>query len=411
MLRKVAITGRGLLTAAGSELYSVWQSLFDGTCFIAPLQRFSCTNMADLWGGEVSTPLCDLSTDNDKQVIDHIAAYGRCTKLALIATKLALTEAQLINDTKRRAPIGVIIGTTMGEEESVGELNDHFTQIGYDAVDATFYQRADNHHITTNISRYFSLTGPSILCTAACSSGNAAIALAYDMIASGRAELMVAGGADTLTRTVYSGFSRLGILAKSVCRPFDLNRDGVCFGEGAGILVLEDYEHARTRGANIIAEIAGYGMSNDAYHVTAPEPQGDGFTRAMRKALQQSNTSFSAIEYISAHGTGTIHNDNAETSAIKNIFGEHAYKLSISSLKSMLGHCNGAASAIAAIICTLALQHQAVPPTANLTTHDPKCDLDYVPIHGRNLPLNNCLNLSAGFGGFNVCLIIKRCET
>jgi 3-oxoacyl-(acyl-carrier-protein) synthase len=219
---------------------------------------------------------------------------------------------------------------------------------------------------------------------------------------------MLAGGADVLTRAIYAGFTRMGALSKSACRPFDKRRDGVSFGEAGAFLVLEEMEHARRRGARIRAEMAGFGLSNDAHHITAPEPSGEGFARAMRQALASSGTPLDEVDYVSAHGTGTQYNDVAETRAMKAVFAKRAPQVPISSIKSMIGHSNGAASAVEAVACVLALQEQAAPPTAGLEEPDPECDLDYVPGKARPMALRTCLNLAAGFGGFNVCTVWKR---
>jgi 3-oxoacyl-[acyl-carrier-protein] synthase II len=230
--------------------------------------------------------------------------------------------------------------------------------------------------------------------------------MAYDLVSSGSAEAMIAGGADTFSRLIYCGFRRMGALAKDVCRPFDRRRDGVSFGEGAAFLVLEEQEAARQRGARIYAELAGYGISNDAYHMTAPDPNGDGVARAMRQALETTSTTM--VDYVSAHGTGTPYNDVGEARAMKAVFGDRARDIPISSIKSTIGHTNGAAGAIESIVCALALVHQAVPPTANFSEPDPDCDLDCVSGEGRLMRVDTCLNLAAGFGGSNVCLVIKR---
>jgi 3-oxoacyl-[acyl-carrier-protein] synthase II len=223
----------------------------------------------------------------------------------------------------------------------------------------------------------------------------------------GLADCMIAGAADTLVRSIYCGFTRMGALSKSVCRPYDKHRDGVTFGEGAGVLVLEDLESARRRGARVYAEVAGFGVSNDAHHITAPDPSGNGFARAMRQALETSHVGEAAVDYVSAHGTGTLYSDLCETRALYAVFGERARTLPMSSIKSMIGHTNGAASAIEAVACALAIQHQAIPPTVGLVEQDPECAIDCVPGKGRAATVRTCLNLSAGFGGFNACTVIK----
>jgi 3-oxoacyl-[acyl-carrier-protein] synthase II len=404
MRRRVVITGCGVATAAAMELDRFWNELMNGTCFIGPLRHFTCSGVDGLMGSEVELPAADDLPDRT----DADARRGRCVELAMAAARRALSDAALPQERGSLDRTGVVIGTTMGEERQVGDLNDRFSVVGSDSVDPGFFSRSDNQRLAAFVARRHGLGGPVMLSATACSSGNASIAWAYDLVASGAADAMLAGGADTLTRLIYCGFQRMGALSKSICRPFDRRRDGVSFGEGAGAVVLEDLDQARRRGARIYAEVAGYGISNDAYHITAPEPNGGGFVRAMRQALAASGTAPEDVDYVSAHGTGTPYNDLAETRAMKAVFGDRAKHVPISSIKSMLGHTNGAASAIEAVACVLALTHQAVPPTANLSDPDPECDLDYVPGRGRATRVATCLNLSAGFGGFNACVVLKR---
>ncbi|HVO20828.1 MAG TPA: beta-ketoacyl-[acyl-carrier-protein] synthase family protein [Anaeromyxobacter sp.] len=405
MRRRVAVTGRGVATAAGTELDPFWASLMAGKSHLGPLRSFACKGMEEyLTGSEVELPAEDaLPAD-----IDPNRARSRCAELALAAARRAVRDAALPADPAVRARTAALVGSTMAEERQVTDLTDRLVAQAPDAVDPSFLSRADNHRLAALLAREHGLGGPSLVSTTACSSGNAALAMAFDLVAEAQADLAVVAGADTFTRAVYTGFLRLGALSKSFCRPFDKRRDGVTFGEGAGALVLEALDHARARGAPVHAEVAGYGVSNDAYHITAPEPSGDGFARAMRQALASSGVSPGEVDYVSAHGTGTPYNDLCETKAMKAVFGAAAVGIPISSLKSMLGHTNGAASAIEAVACVLALQRQAVPPTANLTEPDPECDLDYVPGVGRPRKVETCLNLSAGFGGFNVCLVLRR---
>jgi len=218
---------------------------------------------------------------------------------------------------------------------------------------------------------------------------------------------MLAGAADTFVRSIFCGFSRMGALSKSICRPYDKDRDGVSFGEGAGVLVLENYASARERGARIHAELAGFGFSNDAHHITAPELSGSGFARAIRQALATTGIPVDAVDYVSAHGTGTRYSDLCEVRALHAVFGERAPSIPMSSIKSMIGHTNGAASAIEAVACVLAIEHQSIPPTANLLNRDPECNVDCVPNAGRRTQVRTCLNLSAGFGGFNACSVLR----
>lgn len=405
MRRRVVVTGRGVVTAAGLEPDGFWASLMAGTCLIRPLSGFALAGMEEfLIGSEVSLPAEDALPPE----IDADPRRSRCVHLALAAARRAIRDAGLPADPALRRRTAAVLGSTMAEERQVTDLTDRLVAGEPGAVDGAFLARADNHRLSALVAREHGLGGPALVSTTACSSGNAALSMAYDLIADGAAEAAVAGGADTFTRAVYTGFLRLSALSRSICRPFDRRRDGVTFGEGAGALVLEELEHARARGAAILAEVAGYGVSNDAHHITAPEPSGEGFARAIRQALRTTGTGPEQVDYVSAHGTGTPYNDLCETRAMKAVFGTAAAGVPISSIKSMLGHTNGAASAIEAVACVLALQHQAVPPTANLTEPDPECDLDYVPGTGRPRRVGTCLNLSAGFGGFNVCLVLRR---
>ena len=400
MQRRVVITGCGVVTAAGTELDPFWNALMAGTCFIGPLRHFSCPGMEPLTGSEVDLPPLDAGEED--------ATRGRCAQLTLAAARRALTDAGVRAGAPELEGAGVVIGTTLGEERQVGDLSDRWATGGPSSVDPGFFSRSDNHRLAALVARRHGLGGPTLVSATACSSGNAALAWAYEQVASGGADVMVAGGADALTRSIYTGFLRMNALSKSICHPFDRRLDGVSFGEGAGLVVLEELDHARRRGAAMYAEIPGYGVSNDAHHITAPDPNGEGTVAAIRQALATSGTPLDSVDYVSAHGTGTPYNDVAETKAMKAVFGERARRVPISSIKSMLGHTNGAASGIEAVACALALRHQAVPPTANLLEPHPECDLDYVPGKGRSMPVSTCLNLSAGFGGFNVCVVIQR---
>jgi 3-oxoacyl-[acyl-carrier-protein] synthase II len=402
--RRVVITGCGVVSAAGSELESFWGALLTGTCFIRPLADPSCTGLRAALGAEAVLDEAELPP-----VLAADPRRARCAALAFAAGRRALRDAGLSAGATELERAGVIVGTTLGEERQLGDLSERWSAEGLESIDASLFGRADNHRLAATIAVELGFGGPVMLNATACSSGNAATAWAYDLIASGATPLMLAGGADTLTRVTYSGFSRMGALSKSVCRPFDRQRDGVSFGEGAGLLMLEELEHARRRGARIYAELAGYGLSNDAYHLTAPEQSGEGFARAMRQALASTGSAPDEIDYISAHGTGTQYNDLGETAAVRSVLGERASQVPMSSIKSMLGHTNGAASAIESIACALALRHQALPPTANLQEPDPAFGpFDFVPGRGRAARVRTCLNLSAGFGGFNACLLLKE---
>lgn len=406
MPERVVVTGCGVVTAAGSELVPFWQALMSGLCLIAPLKHFVSDDLGPLLGAEAALPESDrLPAD-----IDPVPYRARCLELGLAAVKRAVHDAALPTDPQERLRTGVTFATTMGEERQVGDLSERRAKDAQAAVDAGFFMRSMNHRLAQVVAQRYALGGPALLTATACSSGNAAIALAYDLIQSGVVTRMVVGGADTFTRLIYCGFRRMGALSAGICRPFDKSRDGVSFGEGAGALVLESLSAAKARGAKIYGEIAGYGISNDAHHVTAPGPNGEGFARAIEQALATTGIAREQIGYVSAHGTGTPYNDKGESEAMVKAFGARAKLVPISSIKSMIGHTNGAASVIEAVACLLAIAHREVPPTANFSEPDPEFDLDYVPRVGRAHPVDTCLSLAAGFGGFNVCLALGRVD-
>lgn len=402
MARRVVITGCGVISAGGNDLDSLWDSLISGKSLIGTVTNFACPEMESLQGAEATLPAAELG-DPD---IDSFV--GRCGLLALAAARRALANAGLDVGHVALADAGVVVGTTMAEERQVGQLSERWAAQGPDAIDGGFLARADNHGLAASIAARFGMGGPVLLNATACSSGNAAIAWGYDSIADGAAEVMLTGGADTFTRSLFCGFARMSALSKTICKPFDERRDGVSFGEGAGMLVLEELEHARARGATVLAEVVGYGLSNDAHHVTAPEPNGAGFVRAIEQALASSGTSADRVDYICAHGTGTQYNDQGEVRAVKTVFGERAVRIPISSIKATIGHTNGAAASLAAIACVLALARQMVPPTANLSQPDPEFGMDFIMHRGRPVELSTCLNMSAGFGGANACLLLAR---
>jgi 3-oxoacyl-[acyl-carrier-protein] synthase II len=402
--RRVVITGCGLVTAAGNELDEFWRSLMAGRCMIGPLEGFSYHDMPPLIGAEVKLA----PADRLPSAIDTDPRRARCLELALAAARRAVDDASLPRDPLARERTGVAFATTMGEERQIGDLSERRAADVASVVDAGFFGRINNHRLAAQIAERYELGGPVLLGQTACSSGNAAISMAYDLIAEGAVERMIVGGADTFTRLIYCGFQRMGALSASICRPFDRRRDGVSFGEGAGVLVLESLDAARQRNARIRGEIAGYGISNDAHHVTAPGPHGEGFVRAIDQVLALTGLAREHIDYVSAHGTGTQYNDAGESEMMVKTFGDRARDVPISSIKSMIGHTNGAASTIEAVACVLALERQEVPPTARLEEPDPGFDLDYVAGVGRPHRMSTCVSLAAGFGGFNVCLALRR---
>jgi len=262
------------------------------------------------------------------------------------------------------------------------------------------------HSTPAAVSREFNLTGPNLMFSTACAAGNYAIGYGFDLIRLGRADLIFAGGSDPFSRVAYTGFNQFGAVAPEKCQPFDKNRRGMMVAEGAGILIIESLEHAARRNAPIYAEISGYGLSCDAHHITLPSVEG--VTRCMLQALRQTGTGIHEIDYISAHGTGTLANDRTECAAIRDVFGLRTQRIPVSSIKSMLGHTMGAASALEAIACSLTVKNNVIPPTINYETPDPECDIDCVPNQAREQEVNIALNNSYAFGGNNASLVLRK---
>lgn len=304
--------------------------------------------------------------------------------------------------------VAVSMGTTSGEPRQIEHFDDYYVQEKLDQLGPEVMALYPCHLIAGHVSSELGFRGGSMMIPAACAAGNYAIAHGVDVLRLGRADLVLAGGADAFLRITFTGFARLMAIAPQVCQPFDRNRKGMIPGEGAGALVLEPVDRALERGARIYAEVTGYGLSCDAYHMTGGHPDGDGAVRAMEKALEESATESAQISYISAHGTGTLTNDRLETLVVKQVFKDAAYDIPISSVKSMLGHTMGAASAIEAAVCALAIHADRIPPTAHLEEPDPDCDLDYVSDGARDHRVEVAMNNAYAFGGTNASLILEK---
>jgi 3-oxoacyl-[acyl-carrier-protein] synthase II len=339
-----------------------------------------------------------------------VHALGRASQFAIAASRLALEDGGIDAGSEDCRRIGVVIGTTSGEPHFIEALDDALIAGHPEAVDRAFVRGYPGHLLAAHVAAEFRLRGVALTIATACAAGNGALAYASDAIRSGALDLALAGGADVFSRITYTGFSRLGAIAPERCQPFDLGRKGMIPGEGAGILLLEAHERAVARGARIYAELAGYGLSCDAHHMTSGHPAGDGAVRAMQMALASAELAPADVSYISAHGTGTLVNDRLETVAIKRAMGRCAYDIPVSSIKSMLGHAMGAASAIEAAACALAVSTDRVPPTVNLETPDPACDLDYVPNVARAHRVTVALNNAYAFGGTNACVLLRKWE-
>ncbi len=405
MERRVVVTGIGMVTSIGTGREEFWNNLLLGRSGIGPVESFETSDYSVHKGAEVR------QFEPERYALNlDVARLGRASQFAIAAARLALLDGNVQINCVDPHRAGVSMGTTSGEPREVERFDDHYFAETLDQVGPEFIGRYPCNLIAANVAREFGFEGISLVIPTACAAGNYAIAHAFDTLRWGRADLMLAGGSDSFSRITYAGFSRLGAVAPEKCQPFDRNRKGMIPGEGAGVLLLEPFEQARERGARIYAEVAGYGLCCDGHHMTAGDPEGGGAARAMAEALKDSHTRPEEVSYISAHGTGTLTNDLLETIAVKRVFQESAYVIPISSIKSMLGHTMGAASAIEAGTCALALFHDRIPPTVNLFEPDPDCDLDYVPNHAREHRVQVAMNNAYAFGGNNASLIMKKCE-
>lgn len=404
-MRRVVVTGIGVISPVGTGRDAFWSALLAGKSGIGPVTAFDSTNYAAHVGGEVRDfdATCHIKKRGSEQA-------GRASQMAIGAARLAIEDSGLSLDSIPPRRIGVSMGTTSGEPLFVEHYNDARKESGEDAVDPQWMALYPCHVISTHVANEFDVRGPSMTIPTACAAGNYAIGYGYDLIRTRRADVMLAGGADAFSRIPYMGFARLGAIAPERCQPFDKNRKGMVPGEGSGMLVLEPLDAALARGAHVYAEILGYGVSCDAHHMTAAHPQADGAIRAMTAAMKDSGVGVGDIDYISAHGTGTPTNDRIESLAVRTLFGERAPGVPMSSIKSMLGHTMGAASAIEAAACALALDTGWIPPTINHEEPDPECGLDIVPNQARQTNPKIVLNNAYAFGGNNASLCLGRCE-
>jgi 3-oxoacyl-[acyl-carrier-protein] synthase II len=401
MQKRIVVTGIGVISSIGIGKDAFWNALISGKSGIGKITSFDTQDFLNHLGGEIKN-------FNPEEFINKIKInrLGRASQLAVAAAKLAIQDARLELDSIEREKFGVAIGTTMGESKILEGIDEVWVKKGQEAIEPNLIPRLPANVISSNVAIEFKLKGPNYLISTACAAGNYAIGYACDLIKSGEADIMLAGGADGFSKIAFIGFNRLLAIAPEKCQPFDKNRKGMMVGEASGILVLEPMENALKRKAQIYAEILGYGLSCDAHHMTAPHASG--IAKALEKTLKESALSTEDVDYINAHGTGTPANDREECLAIKQVFGKNYKKLMISSIKSMLGHTMGAASAIEAIACCLTAKFDIIPPTINYETPDPDCDLDCVPNVSRKAKVNIALNNAFAFGGNNSCLAIKK---
>lgn len=404
--RRIVVTGIGVVTPIGTGREHFWTNLLNGRSGIGPVQSFDTSAYSVHRGAEIQ----DFRPENYLSNLDA-AHLGRASQFAIAAARSALADANMEIASLDLKRAGVSMGTTSGEPREVERFDDLFINKQLNRVGPEFLKLYPSHVIAAHIARELQFAGVNMMIPTACAAGNYAIAHAFDVLRAGRADLMLAGGSDSFSRITYTGFAQLGAIAPETCQPFDRYRKGMIPGEGAGVLVLEPLTSAVRRGARVYAEIGGYGLSCDAHHMTAAHPNGDGAVRAMTQALEESGTRPEEVSYISAHGTGTATNDRLETLSVKRLFKDAAYRIPMSSIKSMLGHTMGAASAIEAAVCALAVFHDRIPPTINLKEPDPDCDLDYVPNYAREHAVEVAMNNAYAFGGNNASLIIRKCES
>ena len=411
--RRVVVTGLGLISPLGLNVDENWKALMEGQSGISQITAFDPKDFSARCAGEVKNFDPQKSIENIKE----LKKMDRFIQFSLEATRQALEDSglDLEEDELLRSRSGAIIGVGIGGLPLIEKTSQTCTQKGPSRVSPFFIPAVISNMASGHITIKYGLKGPNYSVTSACASGAHSIGEAAQYIRSGRCDMMVAGGCEAaITPLAIAGFSSMKALSTRnsdpirASRPFDRDRDGFVLSEGAGTLILEDFEKASRRGARIYGELTGYGFSSDAHHITNPSPLGEGASLSMKMALNDGKLNPENISYINAHGTSTPVGDAVETASVKNVFGEHSKKLWISSTKSMTGHTLGAAGAIESIYCLMALEHQVVPPTINLENPSEDCDLDYVPLVARKATLDHIVNNSFGFGGTNASLVFSR---
>jgi 3-oxoacyl-[acyl-carrier-protein] synthase II len=409
--RRVVVTGLGIVTPLGHDLETFWKNLTSGQCGIDRITAFDAAAFDTKIAGEVRNfdPAPAFPSPKDVRRTDRYSQFG------VHAAWSALKDSGADLDKLDRDEIGVIIGSGIGGLETTSAQIKILHERGPGRLSPFMIPMLISNMASGLFSMYQNLRGPNFATCSACATANHAIGEAWRTIKMGEAKMMFAGGAEAAIVPIgIGGFCAMKAMStrnddpKHSSRPFDKNRDGFVMGEGAGVIVLEELEHAKKRGAKIYCELAGYGNTADAYHLTAPSPNGEGASRCMKMALRSGGLNLEDISYINAHGTSTPQGDVCETQAIKTVFGERAKKIAVSSTKGATGHMLGAAGAVEMTVCALAIKHGVVPPTINLQNPDPECDLDYVPNTARELKVNAIINNSFGFGGHNASIAAKK---
>lgn len=401
---RVLVTGLGVVSSIGLGRKAFFEALAQGASGISRVESFDTTRIGRDFGGEVKA----------FHARDHLTAaetrrMGRCSAMALAAARMAVEDARIRPSHLGGPRTSVVLGTTMGEADVLGDIDRAWIARGVSAVRRAHLPKYGSTLLPIHLARAFGTEGAVIALPAACAAGNYAIGFGADLIRQGRADVVLAGATEILQELQYSGFARLAAMAHQRCQPFDLNRQGLIVGEGAAVLVLESEAHAVRRGATACAEVGGYGLTCDGYHITRPHPEAVGSIEAMRQAITRSGLTPEAVDFVNAHGTGTRANDAAEAKVMRDVFGGR--RVPISSMKSLIGHCMGAASAIEAVGCVFTLETGVFPPTTGYETPDPECDLDVVANVARTAPggvASIVLNNSLAFGGYNAVACFAR---
>ncbi|NVN89515.1 MAG: beta-ketoacyl-ACP synthase II [Desulfuromonadales bacterium] len=409
-MRRVVITGVGAVSPLGIGNNVNWDALTSGKSGIGPITRFDASDIPVKIAGEVK----DFNAEDffDKKEVKKMDLF---IQYAMAAADFAMTDSGLVINDENAERVGVLVGSGLGGLPAIEKYHVAMMEGGIKKISPFFIPMLIINLAPGHISIKYGAKGPNISSVSACATGTHSIGDAFHIIKRGDADAMIAGGTEaTVTPLAIGGFAVMKALStcndapEKASRPFDKDRDGFILSEGAGIVVMEEYESAKKRGAKIYAEVVGYGLTGDAYHMTAPASGGEGAARCMKMALKNAGVNPDQVTYINAHGTSTPFNDLNETLAIKSVFGDHAYKLMVSSTKSMTGHLLGAAGGLEAAICCMAMDKGVVPPTINYETPDPECDLDYVPNTARNATIEYAMSNSLGFGGTNATLLFKK---
>ncbi len=408
--RRVVITGTGMITPLGTGTEKSWKGFIEGRSAIRKITHFDTEGFPCQIAGEVP----DFNIDDFIETKEQ-KKMDRFIHLGLSAATMAVEDAELKVTESNAERIGVIVGAGVGGLATIERCTKILNERGPRRVTPFFIPMTIINLTAGQISIRFGAKGPNSAVATACASGTHAIGDAFKIIQRDLADVMICGGSEAvITPLGITGFTAMKALStrndepERASRPFDKDRDGFVMGEGAGILIIEEMEHALNRGARIYAELVGYGLNSDASHITSPAPGGEGAARCMKSALKDASIGAEEINYINAHGTSTKYGDELETAAIKTVFGDHAYKLCVSSTKSMIGHLLGASGGVEAAICALSVYNNIIPPTVNLENPDSQCDLDYVPLKARPLDLNIAMSNSFGFGGTNACVILRK---